>query len=129
MADTIVNEPTEVSVKAKISILGLLKDGNVWNLSKIYHNLHSSQNRGRVKKTLDLMKDDKIIQIWDEIEKDVQKQIKKSQPNVDAILKSSENIYKITPRGIEKFNKIQNDCLDDPYLQRIFRIKPADIEF
>ena len=67
------------------------------------------------------MKSDKLLEHWDDLSDDEQKIYKKNNPTFES--KASKHIYKITERGREKFEKIRDQCLDDPILQRILRAR------
>ena len=67
------------------------------------------------------MKSDGLLEHWDDLSEDVQKIYKKSNPTFDS--KAGKHIYRITQHGREKFQKVRDDCLDDPVIQRILRAR------
>ena len=139
MTKTILEPVTKLSHKIKIMALlssktVLIKSkkkssGEFCNITKIHGHMTKAVNRARLKITLEEMKDDGILNglprdVYDDegnFKKDIiKKMVKDGRTELKDLDKRAGELYRITSRGREKFNKILTDCLDDPYLQKFF---------
>ena len=133
MTKTILEPVTKLSHKIKIMTLlsgkTVLPLDAFWNITKIHGHMTKAVNRARLKITLEEMKDDEILvglprEVYDDegnFKKDIiKKMVKDGRTELKDLDKRAGELYRITSRGREKFNKILTDCLDDPYLQKFF---------
>ena len=124
MSESIAYDPfsgRRTAADTSVKILALLSDGLFRNKNQIQNKLVVEWNKASFQKHLDTMKSDKLLEHWDDLSEDVQKKYKKNHPTFES--KGSKHIYKITERGRDKFNKIRDQCLDDPIIQRILRAR------
>ena len=124
MSDTITYDPfsgRRTAADTSVKILALLEDGLFRNQSQIQIKLVVEWRKDSFLKHLDTMKSDGLLKHWDDLSDDDQKIYKKSNPTFDS--KAGKHIYGITHSGREKFLKVRDDCLDDPEIQRILRVR------
>ena len=124
MSDTITYDPfsgRRTAADTTVKILALLSDGLFRNQTKIMIAMMVEWNKASFQKHLENMKSDKLLEHWDDLSEDVQKIYKKNNPPFDP--KVAKHIYRITQYGREKFEKVRDDCLDDPVIQRILRAR------
>ena len=127
MSDTITYDPfggRRTAANTTVKILALLSDGLFWNQSQIQINKifgEKAWNKDTFQKHLENLKSDKLLEHWDDLSEDDQKIYKKSNPIFDP--KAAKHIYRITQHGKHKFWKVRDDCLDDPEIQRILRVR------
>ncbi len=126
MSDTITYDPfndRRTAADTTVKILALLEDGTFRNQTQIQNSniLETTKQTTRLHKHLEIMKSDKLLEHWDDLSEDVQKIYKKNNPPFDP--KVAKHIYRITQYGREKFEKVRDDCLDDPVIQRILRAR------
>ena len=124
MSDTITYDPfggRRTAADTSVKILALLSDGLFRNQSQIQINLVVEWRKDSFLKHLDTMKSDGLLEHWDDLSEDVQKIYKKSNPIFDP--KAAKHIYRRTQYGRVKFEKVRDDCLDDPEIQRILRVR------
>ena len=124
MSDTITYDPfsgRRTAADTTVKILALLSDGLFRNQTKIMIAMMVEWNKASFQKHLENMKSDKLLEHWDDLSDDDQKIYKKSNPTFDS--KAGKHIYRITQYGREKFQKVRDDCLDDPVIQRILRAR------
>ena len=110
--------------KHKIKILALLNRGGFLSITKIHGRMGVSVNRERLRKTLEEMKDDEIVEGLPRDDKgdfnkdEIKKLVKEGRTELEDLDKRAGEYYKITPRGRDKFTKILTLCLADPYLRK-----------
>jgi hypothetical protein len=126
MSDTITYDPFDnrrTAADTSVKILALLEEGLFLNRNQIQNSniLVSELQKARLQKHLEYMKSNKLLEHWDDLSDDEQKIYKKSNPTFDS--KAGKHIYRITQIGREKFQKVRDDCLDDPVIQRILRAR------
>ena len=127
MSDTITYDPfggRRTAANTTVKILALLSDGLFQNQTQIQINKifgATAWNKDTFQKHLENLKSEKLLEHWNDLEEDEQKEYKKNNPTFDS--KAAKHIYKITQYGREKFKKVRDDCLDDPELQRILRVR------
>ena len=120
--------------KHKIKILALLNRGGFLSITKIHGKMGVSVNRERLRKTLEEMKDDEIVEGLPRDDKgyfnkdEIKKLVKEGRTELEDLDKRAGEYYKITPRGQDKFTKILTLCLKDPYLRKyIFAVPDTSI--
>ena len=124
MSDTITYDPfggRRTAANTTVKILALLSDGLFRNQTKIMLAMMVEWNKASFQKHLENMKSDKLLEHWNDLSEDEQKIYKKSNPIFDP--KAAKHIYRISQHGREKFQKVRDDCLDDPVIQRILRAR------
>ena len=127
MSDTITYDPfggRRTAANTTVKILALLSDGLFRNQTQIQINKifgATAWNKDTFQKHLENLKSDKLLEHWNDLSEDEQKIYKKSNPIFDP--KVAKHIYRITQYGREKFEKVRDDCLDDPVIQRILRAR------
>ena len=124
MSDTITYDPfggRRTAANTTVKILALLSDGLFRNQTKIMLAMMVEWNKASFQKHLENLKSDKLLEHWNDLSEDEQKIYKKSNPIFDP--KAAKHIYRITQHGREKFQKVRDDCLDDPVIQRILRAR------
>ena len=124
MSESIAYDPfsgRRTAADTTVKILALLSDGLFRNQNQILIAMLAEWNKASFQKNLQIMKSDKLLEHWDDLSEDDQKIYKKSNPIFDP--KAAKHIYRITQHGREKFQKVRDDCLDDPEIQRILRVR------
>ena len=127
MSESIAYDPfggRRTAANTTVKILALLSDGLFRNQSQIQINKifgEKAWNKDTFQKHLENLKSDKLLEHWNDLSEDEQKIYKKSNPIFDP--KAAKHIYRITQHGREKFQKVRDDCLDDPEIQRILRVR------
>ena len=126
MSESITYDPfggRRTAADTSVKILALLEEGLFLNRNQIQNSniLVSELQKARLQKHLEYMKSNKLLEHWDDLSDDEQKIYKKSNPTFDS--KAGKHIYRITQIGREKFQKVRDDCLDDPVIQRILRAR------
>ena len=107
-----------------VKILALLNNNRFRNLNQIQDVRISGTwplKRDRLHKFLEQLKDDKLLEHWEDLDKKKQDEYKLRDVSFDP--KSAKHIYKITELGQKKFKKVRDSCLDDPVIQRILRAR------
>ena len=127
MSDTITYDPfggRRTAANTTVKILALLYDGVFRNQTQIQINKifgAIAWNKDTFLKHLENLKSDKLLEHWNDLSEDEQKIYKKNNPTFDS--KAAKHIYRRTQHGAEKFIKVRDDCLDDPEIQRILRVR------
>ena len=103
------------------SVLDVLYKSNEWENINVIARKANIPHSDRLKKELGNLVERKIIQSWTKVTDKEKKEIKKNQ--VKAIIR--QNNYKITSKGREKFDKINDRCLDSD-TRIIFRIRQQE---
>ena len=129
MSESITYDPfggRRTAADTSVKILALLEEGLFLNRNQIQNSniLVSELQKARLQKHLEYMKSNKLLEHWDDLSDDEQKIYKKSNPTFDS--KAGKHIYRITQIGREKFQKVRDDCLDDPVIQRILRARVTE---
>ena len=105
-----------------VKILALLNNNRFRNLNQIQNSAKLPElHRERLHKFLERLKDDKLLEHWEDLSKEKQDEYKLRDVSFDP--KSAKHIYKITELGQKKFKKVRDSCLDDPVIQRILRAR------
>ena len=127
MSESITYDPfggRRTAANTTVKILALLSDGLFWNQSQIQINKifgATAWNKDTFQKHLENLKSDKLLEHWNDLSEDEQKIYKKNNPTFDS--KAAKHIYRRTQYGRVKFEKVRDDCLDDPEIQRILRVR------
>ena len=102
-----------------LKILAFLKDGTWKVLPQILRSMRSSNtyNPQRVKNNMiDLKKIELVLDKddWNKLQIQEKKEEYGKNLELETAVKEhgAKNLYKITDKGINKFDKIKNDCLD-----------------